>query len=252
MARKTFGGMMSLVKDEVLLLSSMVEQATLASMQALLHRDVQAGREILSQDRLINEKRYAIENAVLVQMATQQPMARDLRFLAAILGIISELERMGDYAKGIGKISVLMENSTISIPASDFEKMASLGLEMLQRSMTAFVNEDANLAERIPYEDKAVDACYRRIHQKVTSSMIANPELVDQGNQLMWAAHNLERLADRTVNICERIVFTCTGEMLEFELGRRICLKRERRASWTTLCLRGNRFTASTLTVWMP
>ncbi len=217
MARKNFETTMSRLKNEVLVMGSMVEQATLVSMDSLTRADVTAGREILRQDRFINEKRYTIKNAVLVQIATQQPMAHDLRFLAAILEITAELERMGDYAKGIGKIAILLENSTVPIPMSDFQKMASLCLEMLHRGLTAFVNEDLSLAERVPNEDAAVDECYNRIYHKVIASVIADPELIDQGNYLMWAAHNLERLADRVVNICERIVFTQTGEMLEFD-----------------------------------
>ncbi len=218
MARKTFESIMEMLKDEVLILGSMVEQATLASVDALVRGDSATAREVIKQDQRINEKRYAIENAVLVQMATQQPMAHDLRFLAAILEIIVELERMGDYAKGIGKITLLLEDATIPLPVTDFNKLTHLSLEMLHRGLTAFVNDDLFLAERVPYEDDAIDACYNLIYHKVIASIIVHPEWVDQGNYLMWAAHNLERLADRVVNICERTVFTCTGETLEFDM----------------------------------
>lgn len=218
MARKNFESIMEMLKDEVLILGSMVEQATRTSVDALLRGDTATARDVIKQDHRINEKRYAIENAVLVQMATQQPMAHDLRFLAAILEIIVELERMGDYAKGIGKITLLLEDATIPLPVTDFNKLTQLSLVMLHRGLTAFVNDDLFLAEQVPNEDDAIDACYNLIYHKVIASIIVHPDWVDQGNYLMWAAHNLERLADRVVNICERTVFTCTGETLEFDM----------------------------------
>ncbi len=218
MSRKSFDSRMSQLKDEVLTLGSMVEQATLKAVAALLERDAISAQVIYERDHLINEKRYAIENAVLVQMATQQPMAHDLRFLAAILEIIAELERMGDYAKGIAKVVILLQEEDISIPATEFQEMSSLTLEMLHQGITAFVNEDTAVASRLPLEDRQVDEFYNRIYRKIVVGMIVNPDWIDQGNFLLWAAHNLERLADRVVNICERTVFTSTGEQIEFDL----------------------------------
>jgi phosphate transport system protein len=213
---------MDKIKDEVLILGSMVEQSTLSSVAALAARNVDAARVIYQRDEQINDKRYAIENAVLVQIATQQPMAHDLRFLAAILEIINELERMGDYAKGIAKIVLLLRDAEISIPAQDFKEMAGLSVGMLHRGLSAFINEDTASAQRISADDDMVDRLYNQIYHKVVMEMIANPTMIDQANYLMWAAHNLERLADRVVNICERTLFISTGELLELDIKTEI------------------------------
>jgi phosphate transport system protein len=144
-------------------------------------------------------------------------MARDLRFLAAILEIITELERMGDYAKGISRISMLLGDEPPIIPLNDLEWMAERGLDMLKRALSAFVSRDAVAAHSIPQDDDEVDALYNRIYHQLMDIMIANPDQIDPANHIMWAAHNLERMADRVTNICERIVFVVTGKMMELD-----------------------------------
>ncbi len=203
------------LQDEVLLLGSMVEQAILDSVDALKRRDLDASRRIYHGDRLVNEKRYAIENAILVLIATQQPMAHDLRFLAAMLEVITELERMGDYAKGIAKVNVLLGEDTFPIPIREISRMAEQAVSMLHRALGAFVNEDAELARTIPVEDDQVDQLYNEIYHSLVNTMISNPATIDHANYLLWVAHNLERTADRVTNICERTVFIATGELLE-------------------------------------
>jgi len=199
----------------------MVEQAVLKSVDALQRHDVAAAHKIYAADQHVNEKRYEIENAVLTLIATQQPMARDLRFLAAILEINTELERMGDYAKGICKVTILLsEKSGANQPVislTEFQHMAGLGLDMLHRALSAFVARDAATARAIPAEDDQVDALYNRVYHELIQKTISSPEITDEANHLMWAAHNLERLADRVTNICERIVFVVTGEMRELD-----------------------------------
>ncbi len=208
---------MSQLKAEILILGSMVEQSTLGAVNALVHNDLDAARAIYHNDHSINDRRYAIENAVLGQIATQQPMAHDLRLLTAMLYVVDELERMGDYAKGIAKITLKNADADIFVPAIEFQNMASLGIGMLHGSLTAFFDEDLKLARQIPYEDDQVDALYNRIYQKVVRGMMADPGTIDQANNLLWVAHNLERLADRAVNICERALFICTGELLDLD-----------------------------------
>jgi len=203
------------LQDEVLLLGSMVEQAILDSVDALKRRDQDASRRIYHGDRLVNEKRYAIENAILVLIATQQPMAHDLRFLAAMLEVITELERIGDYAKGIAKVNVLLGDEAAPIPIREISRMAELAVSMLHRALGAFVNEDSDLARAIPLEDEQVDQLYNDVYRSLVTAMIANPETIDHANYLLWVAHNLERTADRVTNICERTVFIATGELLE-------------------------------------
>jgi phosphate transport system protein len=175
----------------------MVEQAMLSAIDSLRQRDSEAAARIYESDQQINDKRFAIENAILILIATQQPMAHDLRLLAAILEIITELERMGDYAKGIAKVTIRLKDAEIDIPNRDLERMANLAVGMLHRALGAFVNEDPNEASAIPAEDDAVDNLYNQIYHGLVESMIANPATIDQANLLMWVTHNLERMADR-------------------------------------------------------
>ncbi len=206
------------LQDEVLLLGNMVENAMLQVINALYGHDQITANRIFRDDALINDKRYAIENAILILIATQQPMARDLRLLAAMLEVINELERMGDYAKGIAKLVKVLSEGNIPIP-QEFDQMAQLATGMLHRALDAFVQEDASVAARIPREDDDVDNLYNQVYRQVVNWMISNPEKIDQVNLLMWVAHNLERMADRVTNICERTVFIITGELMELEFS---------------------------------
>jgi phosphate transport system protein len=217
MARETLDRHIHQLQDEVLLLGSMVEQAVMSAMDAFKRRDVAFARQVYRDDININEKRFAIENAIIITMATQQPMAHDLRTLAAFLEISTELERMGDYAKGIAKVVIRLGEYELPIPLREFEQMAEISISMLHRALSAFIEENASVASQIPLEDDQVDELYERVYRQIVSSMISNPEVIDHSNLLLWIDHNLERLADRVTNICERTVFVATGELLEFE-----------------------------------
>lgn len=213
MIRKTFETEIQLLKDEVLLLGSMVEQATIDAVEALRARDMDASRKIIETDKIINAKRFAIENQVMIVIATQQPMAHDVRLLASILEVAGELERMGDYAKGIAVISLRMTEPLK--PISNLPPMARKCVSMLRRALTAFINEDIEAAQRIPAEDDEVDALYDQIYRLLMITLLEDPQNIERANWLLWAAHNLERLADRVTNICERTVFVATGEYRE-------------------------------------
>jgi phosphate transport system protein len=215
MLRKTFETEIKQVKDDVLMLGSMVEQSIIGSVEALKKRDLKAAQQILEGDRAINKKRFAIETELMILIATQQPMAHDLRLLASTLEIISELERMGDYAKGIANINIRMGDEELLKPLIDIPRMAEKGVDMLHRSLTAFVNEDIETARNIPVEDDIVDALYNQIYRELMTFIIADPKTIERANWLLWVAHNLERFADRVTNICERTVFIVTGELTE-------------------------------------
>jgi phosphate transport system protein len=217
MPRQTLDREIHHLQDEVLLLGSMVEQAMLNAIDALKRRDHEAARRVYHGDELINEKRYAIENRVLILFATQQPIAHDLRLLAAILEVITELERMGDYAKGIAKISVKIGEDDTPIPVREISRMGDLAVGMLHRALGAFIAEDVNAANRIPQDDDQVDELYGQIYRKNVEAMIANPDIIDHSNYIMWVVHNIERMADRVTNICERTIFIATGELLEID-----------------------------------
>ena len=217
MLRKTFENEIQQVKDDVLLLGSMVEQAILNSVDALKKRDIKASQKDPGCRQIINTKRFEIENKLMILIATQQPMAHDLRLLASCMEIISELERMGDYAKGIANINIRMGDAPLLKPLIDIPRMAQIGVDMLHRALTAFVNEDVETAQKIPVEDDEVDALYNQIYRELMTFVIADPTTIERANWLLWVAHNLERVADRVTNICERTVFIATGEMAEIK-----------------------------------
>jgi len=219
MARDLYNRKIQQIKDEILLLGSMVEQATLDSVTAFKHRDLDAARTIIEDDQAINDKRFAIENAIMILFATQQPLAHDLRLLSAMLLISNELERMGDYAKGVAHNAIRLGISDIPVPIRDIEKMAELGVSMLHRSLSAFVNESMEVAAKIPEEDDLVDGLFNKSYRSIVNVMVSNPTMIDDASFLLWVVHNLERFADRTVNICERTLFIVSGEMMEMDVS---------------------------------
>jgi phosphate transport system protein len=215
MPRETFDKELQRLQDETLALGSMVENAIVESVEILKRRDMESSQRLIAQDRLINEKRFAIEADCLAAIATQQPTASDLRTLAAILDIVDELERIGDYAKGIAKINLMIGPGQLLKPLIDLPIMAEKARYMLHRSLDAFAQRDVELARAIPAEDDVIDALYNQVYRELITYILADPRRIEQANYLLWAAHNLERFADRVNNICERVVFTVTGEMVE-------------------------------------
>ena len=213
--RKTFESEIQHLKDELLLLGSMVEQQILDSVESLRKRDIEASRQIYKTDGQINAKRYNIEEQVMIVIATQQPMAHDLRLLASILEVSGELERMGDYAKGIATVSIRMGDQPLLKPLIDIPRMAQKGTDMLHRALTAFINEDVDAARLIPAEDDEVDGLYTQVYHELMMFVIQDAKAIERANWLLWVAHNLERVADRVTNICERTVFIVTGEIKE-------------------------------------
>ena len=215
--RKTFEIEIQQLMDDVLLLGSMVESAILNSVEALKKRDIEASHRLYEMDQQVNARRYEIEEQVMITIATQQPAARDLRLLASILEVAGELERMGDYAKGIAKVSILLGDQPILKPLVDIPLMAKKCADMLHRSLVAFINEDVEAARLIPVEDDEVDALYDQVYRDLMTYVMADAKSIEPANRLLWVAHNLERVSDRVTNICERIIFVVTGQMHEFE-----------------------------------
>ena len=215
MTRQAFDQELDRLQDEVLDLGSMVEEALVRSVETLRHRDFAGSRLLIVGDSAINERRYAIEEDALVLIATQQPMASDMRLLAAILEIVTELERMGDYAKGIARINLMIGEQPLIKPLIDLPAMAQKARLMLHAALAAFVQRDVEAARTIPQGDDEVDALYNQIYRELISHILEDPHVIEQANQLMWAAHNLERSADRVTNLCERVVYAVTGELTE-------------------------------------
>jgi phosphate transport system protein len=215
--RETLDRALQELLDDILVLGGMVEDAVRAAVAALKQRDLLASEKVYEADDNINKKHFEIEDRCITLIATQQPMAKDLRLLAAVIEISTELERMGDYAKGIAKINILLGTEPLVKPLIDIPRMADLGLDMLHRALVAFVAGDADTAREIPKEDDQIDGLYNQVYRELVTYMIADTTTIDRANFLLWAAHNLERLADRVTNICERTIYMATGEMRELD-----------------------------------
>ncbi len=214
--RETFERELQRLQQEIVTLGSMVETALLNSVEILKRQDTVAARQLMRNDCAINQRRFTIEEDTMAAIALHQPVARDMRILAAILEIATELERMGDYAKGIGKITLLIGAQPLIKPLIDIPQMAITACAMLRQALDAFVALDADAARAIPATDERVDALYNQVYRELITYILADPKCIEQANYLLWCAHNLERTADRVTNICERVVFTVTGELLEF------------------------------------
>jgi phosphate transport system protein len=218
MPRESLDKELQRLEDEVLALGSMVENALVESVDALRKRDLDESRRLIAYDRRINEKRFAVEAEALAVIAMQQPVAVDLRVLAAVLDIADELERIGDYAKGIAKINLRIGGGPLLKPLVDIPVMAQKARDALHRALEAFVARDVELARALPREDDAVDDLYNQVYRELMTYILADPAAIEQANFLLWAAHNLERAADRVTNICERVIFTVTGDLVEMDV----------------------------------
>jgi len=217
MLRKGFVQELQRLEDEVVVLGSIVANAILDSVWVLRQPDGDEARRLIAGDREINCRRFSIEDGALTLIATQQPMARDLRVVAAVLEISTELERIGDYAKGNARISLVIGEDPPAEPLLYLPEMAEKTVTMLHLALRAFARRDAALARDISRADDEVDDLYYRIYSDLVQRVVTERSSVHQANYLMWAAHNLERSADRVVNICERVVFTVSGVMTEMD-----------------------------------
>jgi phosphate transport system protein len=208
------------IQDDVLAMGSMVEKATSRSIEALKERDVEKAREIIADDLKINRKRFNIEEKCVQLIATQQPMASDLRTIIGVLNIITEIERIGDHAEGIAKIVVMIGDEPLLKPLIDIPRMAEKVNDMLHRSLDALINRDADAAKQIVSEDDEVDNLYDQVFRELLTFMAEDPKTITRATRLIWVAHNLERSADRVTNICERVVYMVTGKMEEMNISK--------------------------------
>jgi len=220
MTREAYHKALKELENELLTLGEMVAKAVKDSIEALKKRDFEMSKEIVKNDLLINKKRFEIEEKCLQLIATQQPMAIDLRTIAAILSIITDLERIGDHAEGNAKINLLIGSEPLVKPLIDVPRMNEKGLSMLERALKAFISRDAKTARAICDEDDEVDALYDQIYRELLLLMIENPKKIEGATYLIWLAHNLERIADRVTNIAERVVFMVTGKMEEVNVSK--------------------------------
>ena len=215
MVRADFDRNLKLLQEELLLLGGLVEKAIVDSIEALKTRDIELSHKIVSQDDIIDQKTNQIEEKAIDLIATQQPIAIDLRTLMSVIHISVELERMGDYAEGIGKIGIMMGNDPPVKPLVDIPKMAAKSSDMLKRSLDALVKRDPALARQVCEDDDEVDNLYDLIYKDLIALMIDDPTTIQRATYLMWVAHDLERIADRATNIAERVIFLVTGQLVK-------------------------------------
>jgi phosphate transport system protein len=203
------------IQDDILVMGSMAGKTILRSVESLKTRDLDLAHQIINDDQNINSKRFEIEEKCIQLIATQQPMAGDLRIITGILNITTEIERIGDYAVGIARIVILIGDEPSLKPLIDIPLMAEKTVDMLRRTMDAFVNRDAEAAKKIAKEDDLIDNLYDQVFRELLFIMAEDPKTITRATRLIWVAHNLERAADRVTNICERVVFIVTGKMEE-------------------------------------
>lgn len=220
MTREAYHKALRDLEGELQQMAVMVGSAVRESMDALKNRDLETSKRIVHDDIQVNRKRFEIEERCIRIIATQQPMAVDLRILAAIINIITDLERIGDHAEGTAKISLAIGDAPLVKPLVDLPKMAEKAVSMLERCMKAFLDRDIETARKICNEDDEVDAYYDQIYKDLVLLMIENPKLIKDATYLIWAAHNIERVADRVTNIAERVVYMVTGKMEEMNVSK--------------------------------
>ena len=214
MPREDFERNLKDVEDDVVQLSSMVEKAIFKSIEALKERDINASLKVVDDDDVIDEKQQAIEDRCIDLIALEAPMAGDLRVLIAAMMVANELERMGDYAEGIAKISVSMGNLPPLKPLIDIPRMADKSVDMLRRSTQSFVNRDVEAATAELLADDEVDDIYEQVYRELLTYMMADPSTIQRATYLLWVAHDLERVADRTTNFADRVIYLVTGETI--------------------------------------
>ena len=219
MTREAYQRNLKELQDEVLVLGSMIEKALERSMQALKGRDLDMAKQVLVEDKYVDKKRYEIEEQALDIMSCQAPMASDLRILLAILSIVTDLERMGDHAAGNAKIAVMIGDEPPLKPLVDLPRMNDRVIDMLHRSLDAFISHDAEAARKIVPEDDDIDNLYDQVFRELLTFMMEDPRTITRATRLIWVGHNLERTGDRVTNICERVVFMVTGKMEELNVS---------------------------------
>jgi phosphate transport system protein len=208
------------LEQELVGLGRMVEKAISRSLLALAQRDLEASREVISEDDYIDAKRFEIEDECIDIIAAHQPVARDLRLLVAMLHIDTELERIGDYAEGIAKISVMMGDEPPLKPLIDIPRMGEKASAMVKRSLEALVNRDTVSAMQVCADDDEVDALYDQVYHELILYMLRDPQSIQRATYLLWVSHDLERVADRATNIAERVVYLVTGKMTEVNVSK--------------------------------
>jgi|TARA_B100000686_G_scaffold122694_1_gene129967 phosphate transport system protein len=211
MPRGDFERKLNQVQDEVVELASMVEKAIFKSIDALKSRDIELSKQVVEEDDEIDNKQQALEDLCVDLIALEAPMAVDLRVIISAMMVANELERMGDYAEGIAKLSIAMGDLPPLKPLIDIPRMAEKSVSMLRRSIESYVGRDIEGARQVYRDDDEVDEIYEQVYRELLTYMMADPSTIQRATYLLWVSHDLERVADRTTNIAERVMYLVTG-----------------------------------------
>jgi len=220
MTRTAFEQQLSEIQEDMLVMAGMVDLAIERGIESLKSRNVGLANEIIADDLKINRKRYETEDKCLELIATQQPLAGDLRTIVSVLHITVDLERMGDHAEGIAKIAVMLADEPPLKPYVDIPRMAEVARGMLMDSLEAFKHRDTALAREVCDRDDEVDALYEKLYHELIERMVSEPTTIQRSTWLIWVTHNLERIADRVTNICERVVYLVEGHIQELNVSK--------------------------------
>ncbi len=219
MVRDVFHRQLAELQDSVLEMGSMVDRAVERAMTALLDRDPVLAQQVVENDKLLNAKNFECQNEVIALIGQQAPLARDLRLVVSVAAIMTDLERMGDHAEGIGRIVLMMQDEPLVKPLIDIPIMAGHAREMLRASVQAFVDQDIDAAYKVGARDDEIDDLYDRIYRDLIDIMIGDPSTIEPSTHLLWVAHNLERIGDRATNIAERTVYSATGKLPQMDVS---------------------------------
>ena len=201
--------------EDLLAMGQMVADSIDRAIDALAKQDSELAQQVIDYDDEINEAQHDIDEKCLVLIATQGPMAGDLRAILSVSNIAAELERIGDYTEGIARLAIKLAGQPLIKPLIDIPRMAQESRRMLLTSLEAFAREDAKSAWEIGRADDVVDALYDQVYRELLVYMMEDPRKIMQATYLLWVAHNLERIADRTTNIAERVIFMDSGEIVD-------------------------------------
>jgi phosphate transport system protein len=203
------------VRDDLLRLSSMADQAIANSLKALVERDGDLAAQVSVNDATLNRLRFTIEENCYRLLATQQPNATDLRIVVGTVSIATDLERIGDHAAGVARLALRMIDSPPIKPLVDIPQMAEIDRLMIKNAVNAFLKRDQILAEHVIEQDRAVDQLHAHVYSDLVAIMTRDASTIERATFLLWVSHNLERIGDRATNICERAIYVATGQLTE-------------------------------------
>jgi len=207
------------IRNDILRMGSFIGEQIANAVQALRKRDLSLAHQVVESDQRINALRYRVELQSVQTIATQQPTARDLRYIIAAIHIAGELERIADHASGIASITIRIGDEPLVKPLIDIPRMQEIACEMLRDALDAFVQMDAEAAKAVAVRDEEVDELYVQVLRELLTYMMQDQKTITQSTYLLWVAHNLERIADRAINVCERVIFAATAELGDYKPG---------------------------------